>query len=437
MANLTQMPGVVTSNMTPAAMAQPNPQPRGFSLSNKFDFGRAWAAAEGGSQGAQAYDLNQQRQGLIGQRTLSAQATQQANADKSRQEAEDRNFQVALKGAEYLKTLPPQERAQAAPAALQAFGMDPEYFEQFKTSGILNDLSDEKLTGFLSTYGEKTTLKDGEARLGFDGKPIYVNRAHEVKAHGDNLQAFDPSTGQFGATQTRGQTFGEQTADRELDETVRSNIAGEDNTAFQNTTNRMNARTSRMKAESPNAGPAEFGDVMKLKADFDKQARDFEGAYQSYKTMENLAQDATGASDVALGFAFFKSIDPASTVREGEFAMTGQAMGLSSQLVAKLAQVDNGQRFTPQLRQELIQGARHAVEQQHRTLEGLRERNATLAQDYNIPADRVTYDPTGGAGIPKLSGAPEAPAIQSPQELEALPSGARFTAPDGSIRVKP
>ena len=183
---------------------------------------------------------------------------------------------------------------------------------------------------------------------------------------------------------------------------------------YANETGRMNAVTARTKAENPQAGQPELGDVVKIKSDYDKQARQFEQANNSYQTMTKLASDGTGASDVALGFAFFKAIDPSSTVREGEFAMAGQAMGLPDQLVAMLSRADSGQRFTPELRQQLIRAAGHAVEQQYTGLQSLQQRTEALAGDYGIPPDRVAYDPTGGQGITVPSAARPAPAGEVP-----------------------
>lgn len=145
----------------------------------------------------------------------------------------------------------------------------------------------------------------------------------------------------------------------------------------------------------------ELKDVRALQGDFNKVATEFQGAYDSFQTMNALAQDSTGASDVALGMAFFKSLDPRSTVREGEFAMAGQSMGLPDQIVAGFKRLQEGERFSPQLRQDLINAARHSVRQQYDSVLAAQERVNQLAKTYNIDSDLVTYDPTGGKGVPQ------------------------------------
>jgi len=96
----------------------------------------------------------------------------------------------------------------------------------------------------LSDPDNNTVLKDGETIFNqATGKVVYSNRAHEVEAQGDNLQAFNPVDGTFGNTQTRGQTFEEQEANR-------SNLADEANTQFSNQTDRFEANTERLDTEN-------------------------------------------------------------------------------------------------------------------------------------------------------------------------------------------
>lgn len=146
--------------------------------------------------------------------------------------------------------------------------------------------------------------------------------------------------------------------------------------------------------------PADLNDVLKVRDRFDKVAKPFEEAQRQYNTMSALAQDATGASDVALGFAFFKTIDPASTVREGEFAQAASAMGLGGRVVALFARLDRGEKFTPELRQELVQAASRAYEEQKADMIAAQERTLAFAQRHNLNPEDVMRDvvrgPVGG-----------------------------------------
>lgn len=125
----------------------------------------------------------------------------------------------------------------------------------------------------------------------------------------------------------------------------------------------------------------------KLRDELDKQSEDFEEQQRAFNSMQQLARDGTGASDVALVFSFFKSIDPQSTVREGEFATAANAMGLGEQLAQVFRRVDNGEVLSPELRKGLVEAARPAfvqsVTDQHQRQEF-----------YRGLADRAGVDPT-------------------------------------------
>lgn len=187
-----------------------------------------------------------------------------------------------------------------------------------------------------------------------------------------------------------------------------------DRDKFKLESRKVNAEIDKMNREAEQGKPPEFADVIKVQDRFEKQAVKFEEAQRQFNTMSQLAQDGTGASDVALGFAFFKTIDPSSTVREGEFAQAATAMGLGGRTVALMKSLDKGTKFTPQLRQELVQAASRAYEEQAEDMARLQERTTDFAQRWNInPAD-VTRDvarPAIGAapavGASGASGVPQ------------------------------
>tara|TARA_R100000951_G_scaffold19244_3_gene16012 strand:- start:757 stop:1986 length:1230 start_codon:yes stop_codon:yes gene_type:complete len=143
--------------------------------------------------------------------------------------------------------------------------------------------------------------------------------------------------------------------------------------------------------ELANGQPVSQTDIRALRGEFeDEFARPFEDAQDQFLAMRNAAQDATGASDVALVFSFFKTIDPRSTVREGEFATAANTMGLGGRIVQSLERLDNGQILLPQLRQELIQAAENAIREREATVENARLRYTDLATRANMnPQDIV------------------------------------------------
>lgn len=167
----------------------------------------------------------------------------------------------------------------------------------------------------------------------------------------------------------------------------------------------------------------------------DDYARPYEQAQDQFMAMRDLAGDETGASDTALIFSFFKTIDPNSTVREGEFALAAQAMGLSDRLIAQMQRVDDGQILVGNARQELVRSASRALEQRANTVGRAVDRYAGLAGENaswvvrNPVADGLFEAPgatSGGDDLP----------VYSPEEAAGLPSGTRFRGTDGIVRVK-
>jgi len=149
------------------------------------------------------------------------------------------------------------------------------------------------------------------------------------------------------------------------------------------------------------------GDIVRteqdLRRDFDKQSKAFEKAQQNFLAMGDLAQDTTGASDVALVFSFFKTIDPTSTVREGEFATAAQAAGLPAQFIQSFARLDSGEILPPELRRDLVTSAgrfyrQRLTDQQAR--EGFYRDLASSAgvQPGNVVRSRIRVDEAGKVG---------------------------------------
>jgi hypothetical protein len=108
----------------------------------------------------------------------------------------------------------------------------------------------------------------------------------------------------------------------------------------------------------------------------------YDEAFTSYATMADLAEDTAGTSDISLVFSFFKSIDPESTVREGEFATVGQKMGLPAQIIGQMNTLTSGKGFlTPEVRRQLVDTAGRSIA----------NRKKKLKSNYNLA--RKALDP--------------------------------------------
>jgi hypothetical protein len=125
----------------------------------------------------------------------------------------------------------------------------------------------------------------------------------------------------------------------------------------------------------------------------------FNQAQRSFATMTDLvkraneAKPGAGVNDTALVFAFFKTIDPASTVREGEFASVAASMGLSEQVISALGRVDGKGFLTPDVRAELARVAETYLDKQYGDVERLGTAYRGIAEQRKLNAGNVTVDP--------------------------------------------
>ena len=156
---------------------------------------------------------------------------------------------------------------------------------------------------------------------------------------------------------------------------------------------RQRLEIDRINAEKSGASGVDFGDVKGVRETNEKRFQAFEESQRAFQSMAGLAKQGTGAADIALGFAFFKTFDPNSTVREGEFAQAASAMGLGDRAISILARLDAGEQFTPELRRELVQAASVAYNNQAQDITGLVKREREFADRHGINRQDIARNP--------------------------------------------
>lgn len=83
----------------------------------------------------------------------------------------------------------------------------------------------------------------------------------------------------------------------------------------------------------------------KLQGDFDTATKSYRGAIDAAGSVKALSQNATAQDQTAIIFQYMKTLDPNSTVREGEFALVAATAGLGDRAVNAIKRLDNGQRL--------------------------------------------------------------------------------------------
>ncbi len=83
-----------------------------------------------------------------------------------------------------------------------------------------------------------------------------------------------------------------------------------------------------------------------------------------------MAADSSPAGDMSLIYGFMKIQDPGSTVREGEFATAQNAGSIPERIRASYNKALNGERLTPNQRNDFKKSAADLAKAQYKTFEG-------------------------------------------------------------------
>lgn len=146
--------------------------------------------------------------------------------------------------------------------------------------------------------------------------------------------------------------------------------------------------------------------------DFNTQTADAQKVVKTFKTMENAVQNPSVAGDVSLVFNYFKTIDPQSTVREGEYDTIINATSVPDRIKNYAQRLKTGQKLTEGQRADLLNTAKQNVmaiaPQVQTTVENYRGFVSTLGKD----PDKVIRNPFEGIFPPAGGGnrPPTAPA---------------------------
>lgn len=167
--------------------------------------------------------------------------------------------------------------------------------------------------------------------------------------------------------------------------------------------------------QDPAAGQNLLAGEGRLRDDYEKLIKDYIGARDGYQKVVQAAKTGTPAGDIALVFGYMKTLDPGSTVREGE-AATIQNSGTIPQTVQNMynKMLTGEGRLLPEQRQQFASSAEQQFQVYQRTADALNERYGELARSYNFEPSRVIrqFDPIEPYKAPG-SGQPPA-AVQYP-----------------------
>lgn len=160
--------------------------------------------------------------------------------------------------------------------------------------------------------------------------------------------------------------------------------------------------------------------------DFDARMGDAQKIAKTYKVMESAVENPSVAGDVSLVFNYFKTIDPQSTVREGEYDTIINATSVPDRIKNYAQRLQNGQKLSEAQRRDLLNTARQNVlaikPQVDLTVNTYKGFVNTLGKDPDTiirnPFEGILPPDAGGApsrGAPATGSATSPPSVNAPK----------------------
>tara|TARA_R110002012_G_scaffold103196_6_gene243067 strand:- start:2720 stop:4360 length:1641 start_codon:yes stop_codon:yes gene_type:complete len=142
-----------------------------------------------------------------------------------------------------------------------------------------------------------------------------------------------------------------------------------------------------------------------LRKEYLAQTKDFASAVRQFSILDTIADDSTGATDMALVFTYMKILDPTSVVRDSEFGLAASTdlstfEGITMNTINKIF---NGQTvLTSKQRATLISAARGATLGAYRAYEGVRGGFEDIVEVRGLEPISVLPDFTQGLKLPTV-----------------------------------
>lgn len=181
----------------------------------------------------------------------------------------------------------------------------------------------------------------------------------------------------------------------------------------------------RSKPTTPKATESAEG----LRKEFTGQTAPYRGVADAFVKIKNAAMNPSAANDLALIFSYMRALDPASTVREGEFATAQNSAGVDVQVRNLYNKIVSGERLSQQQRQDFLQSAYGMVESQMPNVQQVIDRYTGIASRAGLNPEDIVSNPLQALKIPRLQG-------NNDSQYELLKSGDLYFSPDGVMRRK-
>lgn len=136
-------------------------------------------------------------------------------------------------------------------------------------------------------------------------------------------------------------------------------------------------------------GQRGFDNETTLRKEYNAESKPFNEAVQAYSRLKSAASDNTGASDIAMIYAYMKMLDPGSVVREGEFATAENAGGVGAKVRNLYNKVLQGNRLTPEVKKEYLSVAGKIFTESNVKFNKLKKRYKGIAERAGLNPENV------------------------------------------------
>jgi hypothetical protein len=154
-------------------------------------------------------------------------------------------------------------------------------------------------------------------------------------------------------------------------------------------------------------------EVRAITNDYDARMADAQKIARTYTVMQNAVDNPSAAGDISLVFNYFKTIDPASTVREGEYATIINSGSVPDRIKNYAQQLQSGRKLNEDQRNDLLNTAKQNVlalaPQVNQTVNTYRNLVSSLKED----PDKIIRNPFADILVPQSGGTPAPSAAPS------------------------
>lgn len=206
----------------------------------------------------------------------------------------------------------------------------------------------------------------------------------------------------------------------------------------------VNPQTGEVIGDYRDQAPAEPQIDTKGESDLRKEytgrsdVKDFRKQADAFGRIRASAENPDAAGDLALIFNYMKLLDPGSVVREGEFATAQNAAGIDDRTRNIWNRLQNGERLTPEQRDEFVRRAGTIYEAARRQNESTETQYRDIARDYGYDPSRSVPDVSYQSELapqsaPRPGQRPEAPQ----RRQQPIPTPSRQALDDAINKLTP